>query len=186
MHLLQQNSFKISDWSGGQTTELLILPTTSSYQDRNFSIRISSALIRDTFSQFTSVPGFERIILPLSGTLHLKHQLLTGVIEQELKSFELGRFSGDWQTEGRNEAHLIDFNVMFDASKLDAKVHLLNNQNISAFKSFNKVNRFIWCYTGQLSINQCVIQQGDAFVCKEEDGFELECNDSFVAILVEW
>ena len=186
MHLLQKNSFKISDWSGGQTTELLILPETSSYLERNFSIRISSALIRDTFSQFTSLPGIERIILPLSGELYLKHHLLTGAIEQDLNPFELGRFSGDWQTEGRNDPGLIDFNVMFDATKLDAKVHLLNNQNSSAYNSFNKNNRFVWCFTGQLSINQCAIREGDAFVCKEKDGFELESNDSFVAILVEW
>ena len=52
-------------WSGGNTTEFYIFPQDSTYAQRDFQIRISSATVDDPESDFTLLPDFNRIICPL-------------------------------------------------------------------------------------------------------------------------
>ena len=46
-----------SNWSGGSTTEFYIYPPQSSYSQRDFAIRISSATVDVESSEFTLLPG---------------------------------------------------------------------------------------------------------------------------------
>ena len=57
-------NFKMNKWAGGITREVCILPAEeSSLQDRNFELRVSSAVINTTESTFSDFTGFTRLIL---------------------------------------------------------------------------------------------------------------------------
>ena len=60
-----------SNWSGGSTTEFYIYPPQSSYSQRDFTIRISSATVDVESSEFTLLPGYQRLITPLNNQLYL-------------------------------------------------------------------------------------------------------------------
>lgn len=71
LQVIPRHQGHISAWSGGLTNELYIYPATSSYQDRNFDIRISSATVEESPSTFTSLPDYDRYIASLTGPLEL-------------------------------------------------------------------------------------------------------------------
>ena len=86
---------QVSNWSGGKTTQLFIYPENSEYAKRNFLFRISSATVDCERSEFTSLPGVDRVILPLKGSLHLFYE---GHGEKVLAPYEQDRFDGGWNT----------------------------------------------------------------------------------------
>lgn len=59
---INQSDYKENRWSGGITRELLILPQGSSLSERNFDIRISSAVINLTKSVFSDFTNYKRYI----------------------------------------------------------------------------------------------------------------------------
>ena len=104
-----QNS---SVWAGGTTTELLIYPEDSSYQARDFFVRISSAAVELEKSDFTKLPGITRYIMPLRGSMKLEHfaQDDSCFAYAELSPFEVHRFDGGWGTVSHGVC--TDFNLM--------------------------------------------------------------------------
>lgn len=52
-------------WSGGSTTQMMIFPAGSSYRNRDFRFRISSAAVEDAVSVFTKLDGVERFLTVL-------------------------------------------------------------------------------------------------------------------------
>lgn len=107
-----KGQYPVSNWSGGSTTELYLDPPQASYAQRNFGVRVSSATVECERSQFTALPGVERIILPLRGQLHLYYEGHGGKL---LQPFEQDRFDGGWHTESIGKA--TDFNVMLREEK---------------------------------------------------------------------
>lgn len=91
IRILPETGFKTSEWSGGTTTELFLLPADGSYKDRRFSVRISTALVMLESSVFTHLPGVKRFITPLCPGFVLK---VNGE-EKELGYGEVLGFSGD-------------------------------------------------------------------------------------------
>ena len=63
---------RVTNWSGGKTTELFLYPSDGSYAERRFQIRISSATIDTPESHFTELPGVVRYLTPLSEGFYLK------------------------------------------------------------------------------------------------------------------
>jgi environmental stress-induced protein Ves len=57
--------FRTTEWSGGTTTELFIWPEGSSYKERRFGARISTALVELESSSFTRLEGVRRFLTPL-------------------------------------------------------------------------------------------------------------------------
>jgi environmental stress-induced protein Ves len=105
--LIQENDKKISSWSGGLTSEFFIYPETANYQKRDFIFRISSATVYDEESEFTMLPGFDRILLLLEGKLKLVHD---NAKEVNLKAFEFDYFDGGSKTLSYGTC--VDFNLM--------------------------------------------------------------------------
>ena len=72
MEIICKENFKTNEWAGGITREVCILPAEgSSLQDRNFELRVSSAVINTTESTFSDFTGFTRLILCLEGRITL-------------------------------------------------------------------------------------------------------------------
>lgn len=105
--LKKKKDFNTSNWSGGSTTELYIYPENSSYKDREFLFRISTAEVSLEHSCFTSLPGYSRYIMPLKGEMELKHK---GHHHIKLNLFEQDYFQGSWDTESKGKC--TDFNLM--------------------------------------------------------------------------
>ena len=99
-----KGQYPVSKWSGGSTTELYLDPPQASYAQRNFGVRVSSATVECERSQFTALPGVERIILPLRGQLHLYYEGHGGKL---LQPFEQDRFDGGWHTESVDKTYEI-------------------------------------------------------------------------------
>ena len=105
---LSEKDYKTSIWSGGTTTELFIWPQGADYAKREFTFRISSAVVELAESDFTPLPGVERWITPLQGGFTLTHPGKAPVVMGPLA--EPYRFSGEEPTHCVGQA--TDFNLM--------------------------------------------------------------------------
>lgn len=94
-------------WSGGTTTEFLIMPEGSVYGERNFLWRLSSATVDLDESTFTALPDYDRIIMTLEGGMDLSHN---GGEWIHLKEFMPHEFDGGDVTVSRGR--VTDFNLM--------------------------------------------------------------------------
>lgn len=104
---LEEKDFVTTHWKGGTTTQFLIFPREADYADRDFLWRISSATVEKPESSFTPLPGYERWITPLTGSLSLQ---IDGGEEQLLNPYEILSFDGASDTWGRGLC--TDFNLM--------------------------------------------------------------------------
>jgi environmental stress-induced protein Ves len=105
--IVKKSQYRTSQWSGGTTTELLIYPVGSSYSERSFKWRISSAEVEASESAFTSLPGITRHIMVTDGRIILEHE---NRYRKVLGPFQQDSFMGDWKTVSRGKA--TDFNLM--------------------------------------------------------------------------
>jgi len=105
--IVKKSQYRTSQWSGGTTTELLIYPSGSSYSERSFKWRLSSAKVEAPESVFTSLPGITRHIMVTEGQIILEHE---NHYKKVLDTFQQDCFMGDWETISRGKA--TDFNLM--------------------------------------------------------------------------
>ena len=68
-----EKDYKVSKWSGGDTTELYLYPENGDYRSGNFQLRISSATVEADRSEFTSLPGVDRYLMIFQGHLDMIH-----------------------------------------------------------------------------------------------------------------
>lgn len=101
--------FPCSCWSGGTTTELLLLPENGSYAERRFDLRISSATIDDERSVFSALDAYHRILLTLTGPIDLHRESGEIVRLQPLEPFA---FEGSEHIESVGRCR--DFNVIYN------------------------------------------------------------------------
>lgn len=109
-----KDNFNTSLWQGGKTTELLILPKDSSYKERNFIARLSSATIETSSSEFTILDGIKRFITPITNPFLLESNIKKTFL---LKPFEVYEFQGDEKTYSYGMSQ--DFNLMLKREKAD-------------------------------------------------------------------
>ena len=71
--IISQKEYKTSNWSGGETTEVFLFPPNGDYGIKKFDYRVSTALVNLSESDFTPLPGFNRLIMSLNNPLKLTH-----------------------------------------------------------------------------------------------------------------
>ena len=99
--------YKVSQWSGGSTTELYLYPEDGDYKTGNFQLRISSATVETERSEFTSLLGVERYLMIFQGHLDMIH----GEEEKvSLEPYEVDHFDGGVPTVSYGK--VVDFNLM--------------------------------------------------------------------------
>ncbi len=159
---LTPGRYKTSQWAGGTTTELFIWPVGASYEKRDFSWRLSTAKVELSESDFTKLPGFKRVLIPLSGGLTLKHG---GEPVFMLGRYHAHRFDGAWDTKSRG--CVIDFNLMMKkgSAEGDAEAAVLKDkEGISLIcgdlgPSCRDVQRAVYCFEGEVRLSgdrQCL------------------------------
>lgn len=150
-------------WSGGTTTGLAIHPETADYSKRNFTWRISTAVVEAEESLFTHLPGFERILMILDGELFIEHE---GQHSVTLQPFEQDRFNGAWTT--RSKGKVRDFNVMLAegcTGKLEA-IHLQTGIQHETGGSHVSCDEAFYCVRGSITMSiadqeELVLGEGD-------------------------
>ena len=107
LSIFSKNQHKHSVWSGGTTTQLIISPSDADYSKRNFDFRISTAVVESQESDFTPLPGVDRKLMLLNGTIIINHKKQ---YRKQLLPFEVESFKGEWETSSIGVC--TDFNVM--------------------------------------------------------------------------
>lgn len=107
VRVFHSSDYRVTDWSGGQTTELAIAPEGSLYAERKFLWRFSTATAEVEESTYTSLPDYDRVILSLRGLLRLSHDDATW---RDFAEFEPYAFDGGVTTQARGK--VVDLNLM--------------------------------------------------------------------------
>ncbi len=175
MILQQASTLTTSQWSGGTTTELAISPAGASYAARDFDWRISTATVETEQSDFTHLPGYDRILMVLEGELKMVHDTGTEQRSVQLQSFEQSSFDGDWKTTGYGKVR--DFNVMFRYGKT-AVVEL----KTAEFMLPAAGTTILYCLEGTARINEQLLRAGD--VCQSNEAHDVTPGDKMKLLLV--
>lgn len=181
MKILTETDFLISNWSGGTTTQLFIFPEGTTLGERNFDWRISSASVEAEESEFTSFDGYERILIPLKGKLEMEHQTPNGIINQNVKEFELARFNGSWPTKGKGT--LTDFNLIFKPN-YHPKVQIAYFSQDATF-SIETTTSILFLQSGAFILNDQVIQSPALVVNSTHEKSEISCQSNSRIISIE-
>ena len=91
VRVFHSSNYRVTDWSGGRTTELAIAPVGSLYAERKFLWRFSTTTAEVEESTYTSLPDYNRVILSLRGLLRLSHDDTTW---RDFAEFEPYAFDG--------------------------------------------------------------------------------------------
>ncbi len=105
--VIKKNEFVVHGWSGGTTAEIFCFPPSSSWERKDFEIRISSADCRLDGAPYSDFTGYTRHITPLKGHMHMVHEGHHSVC---LEPYDVDIFDGSWQTHHTGLA--IDFNLL--------------------------------------------------------------------------
>lgn len=118
---LTASGYITSEWSGGETTQLAIFPETASYKDRQFLWRISSATVNTEESDFTVLPGYDRFLTVLTGSIRLSHENQPSF---SLRPYEIYRFDGGAHTHSQGICR--DFNLMLQKGRSKGRLYALS------------------------------------------------------------
>ncbi|SHJ62518.1 Various environmental stresses-induced protein Ves [Dethiosulfatibacter aminovorans DSM 17477] len=164
LNVIRKEELVVNKWSGGTTTQIAIYPEDAEYKKLDFLWRISSARVEAEKSEFTPLPGVERILIILDGELRLEHK---GHHSKEMKKYSIDFFSGSWETT--SEGKVTDFNVM-TREGCSAKADIINMGDVmDEIPLVNGTNIF-FCSEGEmeLEINRTslALEQGDTLIAE--------------------
>ncbi|HOE39359.1 MAG TPA: HutD family protein [Bacteroidales bacterium] len=173
MLVIQKQSHKTTNWSGGTTTELFIYPRESEYQKKNFLFRVSTATIEIEESQFTKLDEVNRKIMILDGKIELIHE---GRYSKNLDKFDTDTFSGEWNTRSIGKA--TDFNLMTKGNVSGHILHLGFETENAKTVNFNVKTQkaLFYIYSGKLQICEKTVESGDVIF------FETLFNDKSIDV----
>ncbi len=142
---LTQENYTASRWSGGVTTELLILPRGAVYGQRDFLCRVSSATVELEESVFTALPDYDRLIATLEGTITLTHD---GGAPLALAPYEAHAFDGGSRTVSLGKCR--DFNLMLRKGKAAGSLRPLTAE--SAPCTLDAGTALLYCAEGTCTV----------------------------------
>lgn len=165
--IVRENNKIRSVWSGGTTTQLYIYPSDSLYTDRDFDLRISSAVIEVEESDFTPLKGYSRIIMVLEGELEIIHK---NQYSKFLNRFDTDSFSGDWETSSKGK--VIDFNLMMGEKVSGTMKAIVLIDSLPIRKTIFESENFVAYYvvSGELNFESesihSIVETGEMIVLK--------------------
>lgn len=182
--VFKKENWKVSEWSGGTTSEIFIYPFSSNYKNRDFKGRISIATSNSgDKSLFTSLPDVDRFISKLDGEMKLSHY---GRYDLTVEKYEIERFKGDWETYSYGKYK--DFNLMLKGIRGD--LYFRDNKNKPACKLHLENNSdVIWAFVleGEIIINNIKLVADD-FYLTDENILNISKGDGkiFYGFMKEW
>lgn len=158
-----EKDYKISKWSGGDTTELYLWPEEGDYKSGEFKLRISSATVDTEESEFTKLPGVERYLMIFKGHLDLIHGDKEKV---HLEPYETDHFDGGISTH--SFGRVVDFNLMLKNGAKGRMEALCLEENQEAVFGPEERENFLALYVreGELEIQGICIKENQTAVIK--------------------
>ncbi|MBQ4650972.1 MAG: HutD family protein [Firmicutes bacterium] len=177
-YLFKEENYKVSNWTGGKTTQLAIYPHSSDYLERNFLWRLSSATIEQEESDFSKLPDYDRVIMVLEGEVVLSYE---GERVARLKELEQDRFDGGWKT--KSFGRITDYNLMVRKGS-EGYLDLIypvaaKTEFASSFETEKPLaTHALYCKEGYAVVNCCgeshMINPGQLLVLESEAGEKVE------------
>ncbi|WXR61034.1 HutD family protein [Peptostreptococcaceae bacterium AGR-M142] len=172
--IIKQNDMNIKKWSGGTSKEIFIYPKNSSYENRDFKFRISSAKVELEESNFTRLENIKRVIMVLDGELKLVHG---SRYKRHLKKFNQDTFMGDWETKSYGKA--VDFNLML-REDVDGRVEYIDlkeNESMNIKKTLlekgKKVFHGLYVESGEVMVEGNILKSGEFILIKDFDNYKV-------------
>lgn len=162
--------YRVSTWSGGETRELYLSPTQGVYELGKFDFRLSNATVELAETIFTSLPGYQRLIMSLDNPLKLSHYR-NGVNEVvELQPFKPYYFLGSEQTKSIGMCQ--DFNLIYQEGLLGELLTCYQNDSVdidsakvSLIYAFEEVR--VAVYRGNQVVSHSHLKSGCSVVIDE-------------------
>lgn len=162
-------------WSGGQTTELLVEPDSSSLAKRDFDFRLSTATVIMNTVKFSDFTGYQRILMSLDNPVRLG-QLGSWI---SLNAFEPHHFDGKLKTTCQGECQ--DFNVIFKddydvfvQALKGNEMHFIKPQTIAVIYALENLSIVL---LGDRTQRQ-MLQKNEMLVIKDETFIQVESSSS--------
>ncbi|MGN1204044.1 MAG: HutD family protein [Lachnospiraceae bacterium] len=165
--IMNESDFSTSVWAGGKTTEMYLYPEGSSYKERNFLFRISSATVEKETSVFTKLDGIHREIVLLRGNMVLQHGQEAPVTIAPYKPYA---FEGSWETVSQGCAQ--DFNLMYQNCR--GSIHVITSNGSALFEKIAGMD-FFYSPEEDFQINQQLIKRGQlAMITGQRDKVKID------------
>jgi environmental stress-induced protein Ves len=182
--IVKSNPEKTTRWSGGNTTELFIFPTGSSYVERDFGYRLSTATVEVETSVFTPLPNVSRVLMVLDGQMNLEHKNEHKAV---LSKFDVDRFDGAWKTSSFGKC--VDFNLMLrDGYRGDVQGLDLGLNEQVKFEFDERPSLYFYVYKGEVKITLDEIthnlNKGDLLCLEESECFKIDLFGTLQSSLV--
>lgn len=172
--IYKQDDFRISNWTGGKTTQLAIFPETAAYIERNFLWRLSTATCEKEESAFTKLADFDRVLMVLEGDVVLAHQ---DVRVARLGELEQDSFDGGYDTKSFGK--ITDYNLMVAKGNkgfLDVIIPDQNSQTpaMEQYPEFEQCTQGYYCRDGFATITidhkTVMLTAGQQLIINSENG----------------
>lgn len=173
MQQIKPTDWKVTNWSGGTTSELYISPSIAEFKKGNYQLRISIATVEVEESTFTPLPNVDRVLTVLEGEIELIHE---GHHSKVLQQYEKDSFKGDWTTKSKGKVR--DFNVMTIDHSVEVEIIKISSEEIIHFQK----NDFVFVADGSVVSNGLGLKKNHAVICIDE--LELVGVKESVLILV--
>ena len=150
VEIVKKENQTTANWAGGTTTELFIYPKETSFVNRDFDFRISTATVEVEESIFTIFHKLNRILMILEGELEINH---TDRYSKILKKLDQDAFHGEWPTTAKGK--VTDFNLIF-TDKIEGNVDSLDlpeNAELAITNEFTYDYKAVYLLEGHLLIN---------------------------------
>lgn len=160
---------KSTTWSGGTTTQLFLFPEHSSYEQRNFDWRISTATIESDHSTFTTM-NYKRKLLMLDKDVFLKHENQETML---LSRLEVHAFDGNIPTYAKGKGR--DFNVIYKKEYVAEVIPYEVKGKMELKKILKEKDYFsVYCISGRISISfeqdKVELEEGDFWTISDYMG----------------
>ncbi|HJI30114.1 MAG TPA: HutD family protein [Veillonellaceae bacterium] len=181
--IYREEDYHVTGWSGGKTKELFISPLSSSYGERNFELRISSATVETETSLFTKLTNIDRLLIVLKGNISISHK---GEPFHELPPLTGDYFTGEEITKSRGCC--TDFNVMLRrGSYQSVGHHILTSFPVSLQEEKGRL--FLYAVEGTFEIRQEkkleILGPGELFSSEKTGTLDIRQIDPGILIQVE-
>ncbi|WP_421187691.1 HutD family protein [Aeromonas sanarellii] len=153
----------------GTTAQILISPKGASLDKLDFDYRLSSAPIK-TAGPFSTFPGYQRILLPVSGAGFV----LNG---HPYATFEAAHFSGDDETHCELlKKEVTDLGLIYHPERVSANVRVLNvpfplTLTLEADKTY-----LCHLLSGELTVAGQAVAINETLVVSGEQSIRFECQ----------
>ncbi|MFM4937613.1 HutD family protein [Aeromonas enteropelogenes] len=169
--LIKESDHQKMPWKNkqGTTAQILISPKGATLDGLDFDYRLSSAPIKGagTFSRF---PGYQRILLPVSGAGFV----LNG---HPYATFEAAHFSGDDETHCELlKKEVTDLGLIYHPDRISANVRVLTLPFPLALTLEADKHYLCHLLEGQLTVQGQSVAPNETLVINGEQSIHFECG----------